>query len=54
MPVPDFQSIMLPLLKLTSDGKEHSWFYRNLWFRRKPAQPQNPAEAVFLVSACPS
>ncbi len=24
MPVPDFQSIMLPLLKLTSDGKEHS------------------------------
>jgi len=24
MPIPDFQSIMLPLLKLTGDGKEHS------------------------------
>lgn len=24
MPVPDFQSIMLPLLNLTADGKEHS------------------------------
>ncbi len=24
MPVPDFQSIMLPLLKLTGDGEEHS------------------------------
>ena len=24
MPIPDFQSLMLPLLKLTGDGKEHS------------------------------
>lgn len=24
MPVPDFQSFMLPLLKLTADGEEHS------------------------------
>src|SRR5579875_273698 len=24
MPTPDYQSIMLPLLKLVSDGKEHS------------------------------
>src|SRR5205085_1923628 len=24
MPVPDFQSLMLPLLKITSDGNEHS------------------------------
>jgi restriction system protein len=24
MPIPDFQSIMLPLLELTSDGEEHS------------------------------
>ncbi|MDQ3021947.1 MAG: winged helix-turn-helix domain-containing protein [Bacteroidota bacterium] len=24
MPIPDFQSIMLPLLKFTSDKKEHS------------------------------
>jgi len=24
MPVPDFQSLMLPLLKITGDGNEHS------------------------------
>jgi restriction system protein len=24
LPIPDYQSIMLPLLKLASDGKEHS------------------------------
>lgn len=24
MPIPDFQSIMLPLLKFAADGKEHS------------------------------
>ena len=24
MPIPDYQSIMLPLLKLTSDGTEHT------------------------------
>ena len=24
MPIPDYQSIMLPLLKLVDDGKEHS------------------------------
>jgi restriction system protein len=24
MPIPDFQSIMRPLLELASDGKEHS------------------------------
>src|ERR1700730_2404893 len=24
MPVPDFQSLMLPLMKITSDGNEHS------------------------------
>jgi restriction system protein len=24
MPVPDFQSFMLPLLRLTADGEEHS------------------------------
>jgi restriction system protein len=24
MPIPDFQSIMRPLLQLASDGKEHS------------------------------
>src|SRR5205823_9877226 len=24
MPVPDFQSLMLPLLKITEDGNEHS------------------------------
>ena len=23
MPIPDFQTIMLPLLQLTSDGEEH-------------------------------
>jgi restriction system protein len=23
MPIPDFQTVMLPLLKVTSDGKEH-------------------------------
>ena len=23
MPVPDFQSLMLPLLKITDDGNEH-------------------------------
>ena len=24
MPIPDYQTIMLPLLKFTGDGKEHS------------------------------
>lgn len=24
MPIPDYQSIMLPLLRFASDGKEHS------------------------------
>ncbi len=24
MPIPDYQSFMLPLLKLSSDGKDHS------------------------------
>lgn len=25
MSIPDFQALMLPLLRLTSDGQEHRW-----------------------------
>ncbi|HET7434226.1 MAG TPA: winged helix-turn-helix domain-containing protein [Thermoanaerobaculia bacterium] len=32
MPVPDFQSFMLPMLRLASDGCEHSLAESREWF----------------------
>jgi restriction system protein len=51
MPIPDFQSIMLPLLKFAADGKDHPIYeaidaMRALWIHRIQTKESSECPSV--------